>query len=100
MINIDNDFRQLIPELKVQNIKATILESNKNITVSNVNYGFDGDIFRAFMKSITFSVENEDVLNKNIKFEYGLLIDNTFKYINLGSFKVNKLEEYDRPNKD
>lgn len=93
MINIDNDFRQLIPELKVQNIKATILESNKNITVSNVNYGFDGDIFRAFMKSITFSVENEDILNKNIKFEYGLLIDNTFKYINLGSFKVNKLED-------
>ncbi len=94
MINRSTEFRNLISEgLKMQNLKATDINSNENIMIKDADYKFNASLFKSVMRTINFSIKNGNVHNKNLKIEYGLLVNGNFEYLNLGTFFVKDIED-------
>ncbi|MCI8396150.1 MAG: hypothetical protein HFJ52_00100 [Clostridia bacterium] len=117
-INVSNDFKLRTKKIKQQDIKLTILEEAiaQEIQLANnlvyyntpvrilkeenraiakqVIYSFEAKLFKTVMRQIEITVKNVSVVkNKNINFKYGLLVNNSFEYIDLGDFYIKDVED-------
>ena len=92
MRNVTNNFKILTKKIKYQDLKCTLLEENSNIKLNKIHYRFDGKFFKTIMREIEFS-SKLSIKDKNINVKYGLLINNSFEYVDLGDFYLKDLEE-------
>lgn len=120
MKNVSEEFKNITKKIKQQNVKLSILDENE-LTVSEVNmlpikffdamplrrlkakkqviakeviYSFDGQLFKTIMKQIEITVKNaKEIKDKHVSFKYGLLINNEFEYVDLGSYYIKDVED-------
>lgn len=93
MIEVSDECINLVSNFKMQNVKAHVIEDNKYITPKEMSYKFSSSLFKAVMKTFAFTTENENVHNKNLNIQYGLLVGEVFEYSDLGTFFVKDLED-------
>ena len=119
MINVNNDFKLKTKKIKQQNIKLGILDgettvkevhfmptkqfnalpvwmlrARKKVIAKELKYSFEGNLFKTIMKQIEITVKNAGELkDKDVNFQYGLYINNDFKYVDLGNYYIKDIED-------
>lgn len=119
MINVDSEFKNRTKKIKQQSIKLGILDgeltvkevhfmpvkqfnalpvwmlrARKKVIAKGLKYSFEGNLFKTIMKQIEITVKNAaELKDKNVNFQYGIYIDNDFKYINLGNYYIKDIED-------
>lgn len=93
MINVSNRFIQEISNKG--KIKDTYIEyDGKKVIPEILKSYYNGDLFKTIMKVIEVEVKNnENIINKEIKAKYGLLVDGQFEYIDYGTYKITECED-------
>lgn len=99
MINVTNDFINLIPEPgKVKD--SYITYDDKNVKPQTTTISFQGTLFKTVMREIDLEIKNnENIIDKEFNVKYGLYVNGAFEYINYGTFKVTECEEVIKENK-
>lgn len=119
MINVTNDFKIRTKKIKQQNVKLTIigeektvkeinfmptkqfnllpvwlLKKRKEVIAKQLIYSFEGNLFKTIMKQIEITVKNAiEIKNKNVRFQYGLYVNDKFEYVDLGTYYIKDLED-------
>ena len=119
MIGVSNGFKTRTKKIKQQNIKLGIIDGELTVkevhfmTVKEFNalpvwmlrkrqeviakelkYSFEGNLFKTIMKRIDITVKNAGELkDKNVKFQYGIYVNNDFEYIDLGDYYIKDVED-------
>ena len=119
MIGVSNDFKTRTKKIKQQNIKLGIvdgeltvkevhfmtvkqfnalpvwmLRKRHEVIAKEIKYSFEGNLFKTIMKQIEITVKNAGELkDKNVKFQYGIYVNNDFEYIDLGDYYIKDVED-------
>lgn len=119
MKNVSNEFINKSKKVKVQDLKLTIndgeqkvqevhflpvnvfnltpiniLKARNKVIAKELKYSFDGQLFKTIMKQIEITVKNaREIKGKNINFQYGILINNEFEYVDLGDYYIKDVED-------
>lgn len=119
MISVSSDFKMKTKKIKQQKIKLNILENEltvkevhfmpvkifnslpvwklrkqKEVIAKEVKFSFDGKLFKTIMKQIDITVKNaSEIKGKNVNFQYGLYIEDSFEYVDLGDFYIKDVED-------
>lgn len=119
MISVSNDFKTRTKKIKQQNIKLGIvdgeltvkevhfmpvkqfnalpvwmLRARKKVVAKELKYSFEGKLFKTIMRQIEITVKNAaELKDKNVKFEYGIYVNNNFEYIDLGDYYIKDIED-------
>lgn len=119
MISVSSDLKTRTKKIKQQNIKLNILENEltvkevhfmpvkifnslpvwklrkqKEVIAKEVKFSFDGKLFKTIMKQIDITVKNaSEIKGKNVNFQYGLYIEDSFEYVDLGDFYIKDVED-------
>lgn len=119
MINVTNDFKIRTKKIKQQNVKLTIigeektvkeinfmptkqfnllpvwlLKKRKEVIAKQLIYSFEGNLFKTIMKQIEITVKNAiELKDKNVRFQYGLYVNDNFEYVDLGTYYIKDLED-------
>lgn len=119
MINVTNDFKIRTKKIKQQNVKLTIigeektvkeinfmptkqfnllpvwlLKKRKEVIAKQLIYSFEGNLFKTIMKQIEITVKNAiEIKDKNVRFQYGLYVNDKFEYVDLGTYYIKDLED-------
>lgn len=117
MKNVSEDFKNVAKKIKQQDVRLTInagglqeismmpakifnaipvkrLKESNQVIAKDLTYSFDGQLFRTIMKQIDITVKNaNEIKDKNVNFKYGLCINDTFEYVDLGDFYIKDLED-------
>ena len=95
-----NDFKNNIKNLgrqfNVRVVYGSTTLQNEEINSSTLNY--NGDILKSVMKVLKLDSNIDIPLNTQITFEFGILVGNSYEYINYGTFIVNKSEKQENTN--
>ncbi len=68
--------------------------ARKQVIAKELVYSFDGEFFKTIMQQIEITVKNaSEIKGKNIIFEYGLLVENEFEYVNMGEYYIKDVED-------
>lgn len=95
-----NNFKNNIKSLGRQ-ISARITYGNTTLTnedINSINYSFKGDILKSVMKQAVIDSNTDIALNTEITLEFGVLVGNSYEYINYGTFIVEKSEKKEDTN--
>ena len=93
-MSVSNAFKVKTKQIKQQRCKLKLIENKTPIQTKEVNYKFDGNLFKTIMKQITFNTKNMNLLKgKNINFQYGLYVNNQFEYLDLGDYYIKDIPE-------
>ena len=93
------DFKNNICLLgRQQEIKITYTINNTTtiLTGENINSAtpmYKADILKSAMKELELDSNTDIPVNTQIKFEYGLLVGNSYEYINFGNYIVYSSEK-------
>lgn len=119
MIKVTDEFKRLSKSIKIQDLKLTIndgeltvkevhfmpvnifnkmslsrLKKRKEIIAKEIDYSFEGELFKTIMKQIDLTVKNaSEIKDKIVNFKYGLSKSNEFEYIDLGDFYIKDVED-------
>ena len=119
MINVSNDLKKITRKIKQQNIKLGIvdgeltvkevhfmpvkqfnalpvwmLRARKKVVAKELKYSFEGKLFKTIMKQIEITVKNAaELKDKNVRFEYGIYVNDNFEYIDLGDYYIKDVED-------
>ena len=119
MINVSNDFKTRTKKIKQQSIKLTIVDSElmvknvhfmsvkefnaipvwmlrkrRDVIAKELNYSFEGNLFKTIMKQIEITVKNAGELkDKNVNFQYGIYVNNDFEYVDLGDYYIKDVDD-------
>lgn len=119
MIKVTDEFKILSKSIKIQDLKLTIndgeltvkevhfmpvnifnkmplsrLKKRKEIIAKEIDYSFEGELFKTIMKQIDLTVKNaSEIKDKIVNFKYGLSKSNEFEYIDLGDFYIKDVED-------
>lgn len=119
MKNVSDRFKKLSKNIKKQDVKLTIndgeitaeeinivpasifnvtptavLKIKKQAIAKELRYSFEGKPFKTIMQQIEIIVKNaSQIKDKNINFQYGILIDDTYEYIDMGDFFIKDIED-------
>ena len=119
MINVTSDFKTRTKKIKQQNIKLGIvdgeltvkdvhfmpvkqfnalpvwmLRARKEVIAKELKYSFEGKLFKTIMKQVEITVKNAGELkDKNVNFQYGIYVNNNFKYIDLGDYYIKDVDD-------
>lgn len=68
--------------------------ARKQVIAKELVYSFDGELFKTIMQQVEITVKNaSEIKGKNIIFEYGLLVENEFEYVNMGEYYIKDVED-------
>lgn len=99
MINVSNEFIEEIPNPGKMK-KAYIYYDNKEVRPEIMDISFETALFKSTTRQIELEIKNnENIIDKEFKTHYGLLINGDFEYIDYGTFKVTECEEVIKENK-
>lgn len=94
MKQVSDKFKNISKKIKQQDLKVLIKETSEEITVKELKYNFEGELFKTIMQEITFSIKNaQELEGKTIQVKYGLLVDNEYEYVDIGEYVVKDIEE-------
>lgn len=120
MKDVSEEYKILSKNIRQQHIKLSVLGDNelsvaevnvmpvnifnaislkrlkeiKQVIAKEVIYGFDGQLFKTIMKQIDITVKNaNEIKDKDINFKYGLLVNNKYEYVDLGSYFIKDIED-------
>lgn len=119
MKNVSNEFKDLSKKIKIQDLKLSIndgeltvqeiqlmplkifntipirrLRKRKKVIAKELKYSFDGELFKTIMQQIEISVKNASLIKgKNIVFQYGILVNNEYEYVNMGEYYIKDIED-------
>lgn len=120
MKNVCEEYKILSKNIRQQHIKLSVLGDNelsvaevnvmpvnifnaislkrlkeiKQVIAKEVTYGFEGQLFKTIMKQIDITVKNaNEIKDKDINFKYGLLVNNKYEYVDLGSYFIKDIED-------
>ena len=94
-----NDFKEEIKLLgKQQEVKITYTQNNENITlnsedINTVTPNYKGNLLKSVMKGIDIDSNISIPKGTQIKFEYGLLVNGSYEYLNYGNYIVYSSEK-------
>ena len=92
MIEMNNNFKLRTKKIKQQDIKITTV--NDLFKIKQIIYSFEGKLFKTIMKQVEITDKTANQLkDKDINFKYGLYINDTFQYIDLGNFYIKDMED-------
>lgn len=99
MIEVSNEFiTQISHPGKIKD--AYISYAGKEVRPQKIKTSFSGSLFQSIMKKLELEIkDNENIIDKEVEAKYGLYINNTFEYINYGTFKVTECESILKQNK-
>lgn len=119
MKKVSNEFINLSKKIKTQDLKLTIndgeltvqevhfmpvnifnsipvsrLRARKEVIAKELKYSFEGQLFKTIMQQIEITVKNASAIKgKNINFQYGILVDNEFEYVDMGEYYIKDVED-------
>jgi len=89
MINVSNDYKETL--IKPRTLDAKVIVGNNTLTSSQINQirrTFNTTLFKSVLKQVELDsnepIQKGDIINPQI----GLLIDDSFEYLSLGSYKA------------
>ena len=84
----------LMPVSIFNAIPINCLKKRKQVIAKELVYSFEGQLFKTIMQQVEITVKNaNEIKGKNAIFEYGLLIDNEFEYVNMGEYYIKDVED-------
>lgn len=99
MINVSSSFINQVPEPGKQK-DAYIEYDQKLVRPQMAKVSFKTSLFKSTMKQLDLEIKNnENIVDKKLKFKYGLYVDGAFEYIDYGTFTVIECEEIIKENK-
>ena len=91
---VSNDFINLSKNLKDHDIKLSVNNQELVSKPKEIIYGFDGKLFKTIMQQIEFSIKNvREVKDKFINFQYGILVNGNYEYVDMGDFFIKDIED-------
>ena len=119
MKKISNDFINLSRKVKTQDLKLSIkegetevqevhlmpvnifnaitiseLRGRKQVIAKELIYSFEGQLFKTIMQQIEITVKNaREIKGKNVDFQYGILVNKDFEYLNMGEYYIKDVED-------
>lgn len=92
MISVSNNFKNEIT--KPRTIDGKVIVGNRTLTSSQVNYikrVFNTSLFKTIVKQVEIDSNEPIDKGETVNPQFGLLINNSFEYVSLGSYKaINK----------
>lgn len=119
MKNISEDFKNLSKKIKQQHLKLSIndgeltvrevnlmpisifnsiplsrLRARKQVIAKELKYSFEGQLFKTIMQQVEITVKNaSEIKGKKLDFQYGILINNEFEYLDMGEYYIKDVED-------
>lgn len=85
---------QLMPVNIFNAMPINRLKKKKQVIAKELIYSFEGQVFKTIMQQIEITVKNaSEIKGKNVNFEYGILVDNKFEYVNMGEYYIKDVED-------
>ena len=97
-IHTDN-FKEEIKTLgKQQNIRITYTLNNETIVLDNENINsatpnYEASLLKSIMKVLDLDIDTDIPVGTEIKFEYGLLVNEAYEYLDYGNYIVYSSEK-------
>lgn len=94
-----NDFKEEIKTLgKQQSVRITYVLNNVLVTlddedINSATPNFEGNLLKSVMKVLNLDSNIDISVGTELKFEYGLLVNGTYEYINYGNYIVYSSEK-------
>ena len=90
--NIKSLGRQLSTRITYGNTTLT------NEDINSINYNYKGDILKSVMKQLEIDSNIDIPLKTQITLQFGVLVGNSYEYLNYGTFIVEKSEKQENTN--
>lgn len=104
MKNHSENFKEQIKLLgRQQTVRISFIENDierilVDEDINSITHSYEGNILKSVMKELIID-SNVEIPNKTeIHFEYGILIDDDFEFINFGNYIVNSVEKKEDTN--
>lgn len=68
---------------------STILESE----LYEINFSYDGNLLKSVMKKIVIQSSQTIAINTQVKWKFGVLVNNSYEYLDMGNYIVSKVEK-------
>lgn len=102
---VSEEFKNLSKKIKQQNFKLEIIkgETKEPVIAKELNYRFDGEIFKTIMQELDITVKKVDINklnNQRLTFQYGIFVKNEFEYVDMGEYFIPQKDTEDDKKKE
>ena len=104
MKNCSNDYKQEIKRFgKQQKVKLSYFDNGQEIeinekNINNIIYSYEGNLLKSVMKELEVETSVELEKDTELHFQYGLLVNGQYEFIDYGNFIVKSIDTLEATN--